>query len=248
MTPEVEAAFDSVRAEYGARSIERVEQMIRPRGVTRSPFQQKAKWIMPGIAQRPWHDPYEYAELRPIVEALEARHAEIKAEYRAAWDARRAQFGNYEHYLVRSDDWKALYLFKNGAVVAEAAAEVPVTFGIMDRTAIRTGKLCPLLETHFSTILPHAAIPPHCDLWNFTINLHFAIDIPDGCGIRVAKEERQWTEGKCLLFDYSFEHEAWNRSDHPRTCLLADLWHPEVTIAERKALTALITEIRSWLE
>ena len=84
----------------------------------------------------------------------------------------------------------------------------PVTHRIVTEHAIGQGLLCPLLESHFSTLKPGAVIPPHCDLWNFSINLHLAVDIPPGCRIRVAHEERAWTEGKCLLFDYSFEHEA----------------------------------------
>ncbi|MFD8719167.1 aspartyl/asparaginyl beta-hydroxylase domain-containing protein [Streptomyces sp. NPDC059629] len=35
--------------------------------------------------------------------------------------------------------------------------------------------------------------------------------IPEGCGITVAGGTRTWQEGKCLLFDYSFEHAVWNR-------------------------------------
>lgn len=107
--------------------------------------------------------------------------------------------------------------------------------------------LCPLLEMHFSILSPKSRIPPHCDLWNFTINLHFAVTIPPQCGIRVANETRGWTEGKCLLFDYSYRHEAWNDSDEPRVCLLMDLWNPEITMAEREALVVLITEIRKLI-
>ena len=246
MTPEIDSAFERIKAECGARSIERVERMLSPRG-ERHPDQAGAKWIMPGISQRAWHDPYAYPEIAPIVAALEARHDAIKAEVRSIWEARAAAFGTYEHYLVQNDDWKALYLFRKGALVTASARLVPVTFDIVDRHAVQTGTLCPLLESHFSTLLPGAKIPPHCDLWNFSINLHFAVDIPPGCAIKVSGEERHWVEGRCLLFDYSFLHEAGNLGERPRTCLLLDLWHPEVTVPERLAITVLITEVRRLL-
>ncbi|KPC85965.1 hypothetical protein ADL27_46390 [Streptomyces sp. NRRL F-6602] len=73
------------------------------------------------------------------------------------------------------------------------------------------------------------------------------MDIPDGCDITVGGETRTWEEGRCLLFDYSFEHHAENRGPRPRTCLLADLWHPETTVPERQALTILVTEVRRSL-
>jgi aspartyl/asparaginyl beta-hydroxylase (cupin superfamily) len=244
MTPEIEAAFDIVRAEHGARSIERVEEMLDSRLQDRHPLQRDAKWIMPGISKIPWHDPYGHPEIEPIVRAFEQGHSAIKHEFETAWINRAQEFAPYEHYLSRQDDWRALYLFREGGLVAESEQIVPTAFEILRETVVGTGKICPLLESHFSTLLPVAAVKPHCDLWNFSINLHVAIDIPEDCGIRVAGETRGWQEGRCLLFDYSFEHEAWNHGSRPRTCLLVDLWHPDTTVAERDALVALVTEIR----
>jgi aspartyl/asparaginyl beta-hydroxylase (cupin superfamily) len=37
-----------------------------------------------------------------------------------------------------------------------------------------------------------------------------------------------------VVFDDSFEHEAWNRSDKPRVVLVLDVWHPELEPAEKK--------------
>ncbi|MFD8007274.1 aspartyl/asparaginyl beta-hydroxylase domain-containing protein [Streptomyces mirabilis] len=244
MTPEIENAFAAIRAGFGTESITRVERMLEPGGGERHPLQKAAKWIMPGLSPTPWHDPYAYPELAPVVHELEASHQAIKQELNAAWAARREAFSDYEHYLKRQEDWQALYLFRNGSLVEESAAAAPTAYQVLKDVAVGTGKICPLLECHFSTLLPGAVIEPHCDLWNFSINLHLAVDIPDGCSITVAGETRSWEEGKCLLFDYSFEHEARNTGTHPRTCLLIDLWHPETTVPERRALVALITEIR----
>jgi aspartyl/asparaginyl beta-hydroxylase (cupin superfamily) len=248
MTPEITSAFEALTRKHGTRSLDRVEQMLDPSRQGRHPLQQGARWVMPGIAQQPWHDPYGYPEIAPVVRAFEANHAQIKQELDLAWAENSATFSDYEHYLTRQRDWRALYLYRGGQPVPESASVMPTAFGVLQDTAVTTGKICPLLESHFSTLLPGAAIKPHCDLWNFSINLHLAIDIPAGCGIRVAGETRTWTEGKCLLFDYSFEHEAWNRGSRPRTCLLVDLWHPDTTIPEREALVVLITEIRKLMD
>ncbi|MEW2299253.1 aspartyl/asparaginyl beta-hydroxylase domain-containing protein [Streptomyces sp. NPDC006655] len=247
MTPEMENAFAAIRSEYGPDSIARVEEMMAAGKQRRHPLQAGAKWILPGISQQPWHDPYGHPELAPVVRAFEDHHAAVKKELEDAWADRRTAFSDYEHYLTRQSDWQALYLFRKGALVGESAESVPTAFDVLKREAVDTGKLCPLLECHFSTLLPGASVAPHCDLWNFSINLHLAVDIPEGCGITVAGETRTWQEGKCLLFDYSFEHEAWNRGTRPRTCLLVDLWHPETTVPERRALVALITAIRTLM-
>ncbi|MFE9799232.1 aspartyl/asparaginyl beta-hydroxylase domain-containing protein [Streptomyces goshikiensis] len=245
MTPEITAAFDAVKARYGAASLDRVEAMMAPGEDNRAPLQRDTKWILPGISQKPWHDPYEHPEIATVVRAFEGAHKEIKDELTAAWTQRGEVFSPYQHYLMQKQDWRALYLYRDAALVPEAEAVTPAAFRVLNEHAVRTGLVCPLLESHFSTLLPGAEIAPHCDLWNFSINLHVAIDIPDGCAIDVAGEIRNWEEGHCLLFDYSFRHSAWNHGDRPRTCLLVDLWHPETTVPEREALTVLITEIRA---
>ena len=46
-----------------------------------------------------------------------------------------------------------------------------------------------------------------------------------------------WKEGEVMVFDDSYEHEACNLSDvHERAVLIFDIWHPEITPQERKAI------------
>jgi aspartyl/asparaginyl beta-hydroxylase (cupin superfamily) len=59
------------------------------------------------------------------------------------------------------------------------------------------------------------------------------------CGIRVGGEERTWQVGKCLVFEDSFEHEAWNDGNETRAVLVVDLWHPDLTSIEIQALRGL---------
>ncbi|MGD2114195.1 MAG: aspartyl/asparaginyl beta-hydroxylase domain-containing protein [Acidobacteriota bacterium] len=244
MTPEIELAFSNIKDRYGSESISRVESMLDPANQNRHPLQKEARWVLPGLTSKPWHDPYEHPELAPFVRKLEVLHPRIKAEVLRAVEAGTG-VDRYDHYKVSDDRWQAIYLFRGGAPVEASRELVPTTFRFMEEDL--GDWLCPLLEMHFSMLSPHTRIPPHCDLWNFTINLHLAVSIPEDCGIRVANETRQWDEGKCLLFDYSYRHQAWNDSDRHRICLLMDLWNPEVTAPEREALVALITEIRKLM-
>jgi ornithine lipid ester-linked acyl 2-hydroxylase len=45
----------------------------------------------------------------------------------------------------------------------------------------------------------------------------------------VAGETRTWIEGKCLVFDDTSVHEAWNKSDSDRLILLLDFLRPGCT-------------------
>jgi len=42
------------------------------------------------------------------------------------------------------------------------------------------------------------------------------------------------------VFDDTYEHEAWNRSERTRVVLILDTWHPDLTEVEREALSALV--------
>jgi aspartyl/asparaginyl beta-hydroxylase (cupin superfamily) len=64
--------------------------------------------------------------------------------------------------------------------------------------------------------------------------------VPEGdCAIRVGHETRRWEEGRCLIFDDHFEHEAWNHTQEERIVLIVDLWHPDLTATEVELLTGL---------
>ena len=44
----------------------------------------------------------------------------------------------------------------------------------------------------------------------------------------MGEEWREWTEGECLVFDDSWEHEVHHRGDADRVVLLINFWHPEL--------------------
>lgn len=59
--------------------------------------------------------------------------------------------------------------------------------------------------------------------------------------MRVGENYVNWTPGKCLLFDDSYQHEVWHKKSEdqnlaPRIVLLFDFWHPDLSEIEKKAL------------
>ena len=90
----------------------------------------------------------------------------------------------------------------------------------------------------FSLHQTNTHLPAHCSVDNLRIRCHLGLIIPDNSEIRVGNEKRNWEEGKCLVFDDSFEHEVWNRSDKDRLIMIVDFWNPGFTAIEREALAA----------
>lgn len=52
--------------------------------------------------------------------------------------------------------------------------------------------------------------------------------------------ERLWREGELMMYDDTYQHEAWNRSQELRVILLLVCWDPALTAVENQAMTKLI--------
>ena len=52
--------------------------------------------------------------------------------------------------------------------------------------------------------------------------------------MRDGDETKELKEGYPILFDDSFNHEAWHNGDKTRINLILDFWHPELTDGEVK--------------
>jgi len=81
---------------------------------------------------------------------------------------------------------------------------------------------------------------------NTRLICHVPLFAPQGCTLRVGNETREWRFGETLIFDDSFEHEAWNRTAETRVVLLFEIWRPEIGAAEREELTALFEAVGAF--
>ena len=52
----------------------------------------------------------------------------------------------------------------------------------------------------------------------------------------VGGERHDWREGHAVVFDDTYEHEAWNRGSRTRVVLIVDVWSPHLSLAERDAV------------
>ena len=92
-----------------------------------------------------------------------------------------------------------------------------------------------------------SGVAPHTDGRNFILTSHLGLKVPTGCWIKVGDEKRTWEEGKLTTLDTSFEHSTGNDSDFDRHALIIDFWHPELSEAEKTALT-FVYDLRNKFE
>ncbi|WAS95651.1 aspartyl/asparaginyl beta-hydroxylase domain-containing protein [Nannocystis punicea] len=241
--------WKEVERRHGPRASARVEAMLV--GMTgrgepaAAPGQHVADFVFPGLPTRPWYEAEEFA----WVPALEQRASQIHRAFRSV----RAGGAGVEHYLPRDqgptrttaaglappeEGWRAYFFVRDGSVRAEACRRCPEVAAALDATPLGLG------DAMFSILAGRSEIPPHCGLNNLCLTCHLALEVPDACGLEAEDEARAWQAGRCLIFDDTFRHRAWNASDHERVVLLFDFWHPALTAVEREVLRWLIPRIR----
>lgn len=124
--------------------------------------------------------------------------------------------------LSKDSLWKTYFLYGYGIKMAENCRRCPETTRIVQQI--------PGMKTaFFSILLPGKHIPEHRGPYKGVIRCLLGLKIPEPqekCGIRVAEEIRHWSEGKAMIFDDSFPHEAWNETDDIRVVLFLDIVRP----------------------
>jgi beta-hydroxylase len=124
--------------------------------------------------------------------------------------------------ITDDDRWKTYFLFGYGFRSEANCARCP-------RTA-RLVQQIPGMQTAFFSILsPGKHIGAHRGPWKGVLRYHLGLKIPEpreGCRIRVDEEVRHWEEGKSLIFDDTYDHEAWNETDGTRVVLFVDFNRP----------------------
>lgn len=210
-------------------------------------LQQPSMFYFEGLPQRPFYRRDEF----DWVAELEAATPAIRAELEAVAEGFRPYVeGDPNRPLPNNpllDDpaWSALHLWRGGEIVAENANRFPVTMAALAKLPIpRIAGRSPMAL--FSRLTPGAHIQPHHGLLNTRLICHLPIIAPPGCALRVGADTHEWREGELVIFDDSFEHEAWNRGTSTRTVLLFEIWKPEIAPDERADLTRLFEAIDAY--
>jgi aspartyl/asparaginyl beta-hydroxylase (cupin superfamily) len=166
-------------------------------------------------------------KLFPWVAGIEENWMRIRGELDRVL-VRRDEFPNIQEITVDArsitDDagWKIFLLVAYGIKSERNIALCPETWRIVQNV--------PGLKTAmFSIFQPGKRLPPHRGPYNGVLRLHLGLLVPQhdaDLGIRIGSEKRSWSEGRVLVFDDAYEHEAWNETDKPRVVLFVDFERP----------------------
>ncbi|KUF64863.1 Aspartyl/asparaginyl beta-hydroxylase [Phytophthora nicotianae] len=207
-------------------------------------FLRLGKWIVLQLNQR--RIPHDCSSWQ----TLESNFAVIKEELLALKNNAKSAFQPYRAPSWASDidtkdglgsaghdagDWNVLYLFLHN-----------VNFQANRQMCPKIAAIIESIDGHYdhafySALAPRTHIKKHHGPTNKKLRCHLPLVVPEGkCRLRVGDEVVYMQEGKCFVFDDSFEHEAWNDDDtRSRIVLIIDVWHPDLSVQERKFLSFL---------
>jgi beta-hydroxylase len=161
---------------------------------------------------------------------LDPEQFEFVAALESQWDAIRAEYLALPGDLF--DPWVQQYMHGGGWTVFGLYAvgqQIPAACAACPNTAKALQQVPGLSMAGYSRLAPHTHVKPHVGWAESVYRLHLPLVVPLGCRLRVAAETRSWQEGRCLIFDDTVEHEAWNDSDLPRGVLLLDFLRPGIS-------------------
>lgn len=250
--------LEPLRQRYGRSELTRVEHCLaiylgeQPKVIPDQ--RQKPRFLyFPDIPSYPFYPRGRF----PWLGALEAATDGIRDELRTvlSGDGQVEPFlgvqtpAEASQMLRSSNDraaaWDAYFFHRHGDRYDAHCAACPLTTNILDSLPlVRVRDHAP--EILFSVLSPGTHILPHTGVTNTRLVTHLPLIVPADCAIRVGGEEHTWREGQCVTFDDTFEHEAWNRSEETRVVLILDSWNPDLSEAERLAVTDLVEAIGNF--
>ena len=119
--------------------------------------------------------------------------------------------------IVKENQWKVLFLKACGIEIQRNSIYFPNTYQLLKNNKIK--------NAFFSILQPNTHITPHRGVYKGFLRYHLGLVIPKNgeVGIKIDNVSYHWEEGKSLIFDDTFIHEAWNFTNEKRIILLLDI-------------------------
>jgi len=241
--------LEPLRQKFGADSLDRIEHGLRiyfrdEAPVYPDPRQQPTFFYVPGLPPAAYLD----RALFPWIERLEAQTDAIRQELLQLLPSAAGRERVFTTEAVEKENlrglqsppsWNGYYFYRHGERRADNCAACPLTASALE--------FLPLShvrdhgpEVLFSVFTAGTHLLPHRGVTNTRLVGHLPLLVPRDCALNVGGEVHEWREGRAVVFDDTYEHEAWNRSDRTRVVLIFDIWNPHLTEAERGAVEMIV--------
>ncbi len=252
-----DAIIEPLRQRYGRSELARVDQCLaiylgEQAAALPDPRQRPKFLYFPGIPSRTFYPRGRFPAHAQLEAAVDVIREELRTVLSHAQDDLVPFLGTNSSEAVaahlqgssaaREAAWDAFFFYRHGVRHDMQCARCPRTSAVLDSMPlVRVRDHAP--ETLYSLLRPGTHILPHHGVTNTRLVTHLPLIVPSDCALHVGGETHVWEEGRCITFDDTFEHEAWNHSERDRVVLILDSWNPDLSEAEQAAVTDLVAAI-----
>ncbi|KAL3938944.1 MAG: hypothetical protein SGBAC_006249 [Bacillariaceae sp.] len=221
--------------------------------------------LLPGLRSLPfWTSPdstrvaYGDKTVSHVIEHLQKNANVIRAEYLEQQNGEKNKLPPTNDYhdhqkSLHEGKWEWFSYLNKGNVQGNFAFQFPKTAKVLH--ALREDHLLfegtPFGFCFFSNLHGNSSIQAHTSPMNLRLRIHLPLIVPkntenkdEDCAIRVGNMARPWIQDKAMVLDDSYNHEVWNRTSEERVLLLVDIWHPDISLAEKKEIVAMFQQAR----
>jgi len=143
-------------------------------------------------------------------------------------------------------DWRMFILKAYGVAVEENLQRCPTLTALLAETP-------DVVSCVVSFLAPRKHIPAHRGPFRGILRFHLMLSMPladDGlpaCELNIDGAPYRLADGDTLLWDDTYPHEVWNRSDEVRIALLLDIWRKDMPADAALVSRALMAATRAWI-
>jgi aspartate beta-hydroxylase len=124
-------------------------------------------------------------------------------------------------------DWRVFIMKAYGVTLEKNLQRVPTVAALLDEAP-------EVMSATLSFLAPGKHIPEHRGPFRAILRFHLMLSMPcDGSGVPACVMNIDGVpyllgDGESLLWDDTYRHEVWNRSDQVRIALLLDVWRRDM--------------------
>jgi aspartate beta-hydroxylase len=252
------SSYQDLRLRYSSKELERVDRALsgylREWNATPPDARQRPRFFyFPDLPNQPYHDPFLHSWAKQLQSSFEAIRNDAMRVFAEDQEfqpflEKRADRPNPEHIkgAGAAPSWEAFFFYRHGERFDNNHDRCPATSAVLESIDLcRISEQAP--EICFSVLRPGTEILPHYGVSNVRLVMHLPLIVPEKCALNLIDVgEHHWKEEQLVMFDDTYQHEAWNHSDSPRIVLLMDCWNPHLTPVERVAVKQLVEMITAF--
>lgn len=124
-------------------------------------------------------------------------------------------------------DWRMFIMKAYGVTLEKNLQRCPTVAALLEETP-------EVVSATFSFLAPGKHIPEHRGPFRAILRFHLMLSMPrddngiPACVMNIDGVPYRLGDGESLLWDDTYRHEVWNRSDHVRIALLLDVWRKDM--------------------